>query len=283
MTSSEAPPVRPTKRTLHRAWSLQLGNRRDVDIYLPPSYAVGEERYPVVYMQDGQNLSDPSMAFAETWHLDSVLEGLAGAGIEPIVVGVHNTDRRLSEYSPFPDKKHGGGRGDAYLAFLIRRLKPRIDRLFRTRPSASHTAIAGSSMGGLVSLYAWLRYPDVFGLAAAMSPALWFGRDRLFDFARSAALPPGRLYLDVGTSEGDTTLRDARALWACLQDKRAAERPELTYIEDEGGRHDEGAWGRRLGGALEFLLAGERVSRDLRNARETCRDVPGGTFPDESS
>jgi predicted alpha/beta superfamily hydrolase len=248
----------PRKRTLHDVWSAQLRNTRDVDIYLPPSYA-DSGRHPVVYMQDGQNLSDPSMAFADTWHLESVFAKLAGAGIEPIVVGVHNTDRRLFEYSPFPDKKRGGGDGDAYLGFLIHTLKPQIDRRFRTRPSVSDTAIAGSSMGGLISLYAWLRHPDVFGLAAVMSPALWFGRDPLFDFVQSSAFPSGRLYVDVGTAEGDEALRDARALWTCLQKKTSPDRAQVIYLEDEGGGHEEGAWGRRLSGALEFLFDGQRM------------------------
>jgi predicted alpha/beta superfamily hydrolase len=241
-------------------WSPQLGNYRDVDVYLPPSYEEGR-RHPVVYMQDGQNLSDPSIAFAGTWDLEAVLAALAQAGIEPIVVGVHNTDQRISEYSPFPHAKRGGGRGNAYLAFLVRTLKRRIDRLFHTLPAPSQTAIAGSSMGGLVSLYAWLRHPNVFGLAAAMSPALWFGRDGMLEFAQSAVLPPGRLYLDVGTAEGDEALRDARAFWTRLQKKDIPDLADLMYLEDEGGRHEEGAWGRRLSGALEFLLGGERMPR----------------------
>jgi predicted alpha/beta superfamily hydrolase len=245
--------ARPTKRTLHEVWSAQLGNSRDVDVYLPPSYAEGG-RHPVVYMQDGRNLSDPATAFAGTWDLESVLAKLAGAGIDPIVVGVHNTDQRLFEYSPFPDPTRGGGDGDKYLGFLVHTLKPQIDRRFRTRPSAAHTAIAGSSMGGLISLYAWLRHPGVFGLASVMSPALWFGRARLFDFVQSAALPPGRLYLDAGTAEGAAELRDTRELWACLQEKPNPDGAGLRYFEDEGAGHEEEAWGRRLSGALEYLL-----------------------------
>jgi predicted alpha/beta superfamily hydrolase len=245
--------VGPTRQTLRDVWSPQLRNRRDVDVYLPASYEQGE-RHPVVYMHDGQNLSDPSMAFAGTWELGSVLAVLAAKRIEPIVVGVHNTEQRLEEYSPFPDRKRGGGRGAAYLSFLIHTLKPRIDRRFRTHPSTSHTAIVGSSMGGLISLYAWLRRPDVFGLAAAMSPALWFGRDRVFEFIQRAALPPGRLYVDVGTGEGESTLRDTRALWSVIQENAAPERTHVNYLEDAGAGHDEAAWGRRLGGALEFLL-----------------------------
>ncbi len=184
------------KHTLERVWSPQLRNSRNVDVYLPASYSV-RRRYPVVYMQDGQNLSDPSIAFAGTWDLDAALERLAGRDVEPIIVGVHNTDNRLSEYSPFKHPRHGGGQGDRYLAFLADTLKPRIDRLFRTRRARAFTAIAGSSMGGLISFYGWLRLPETFGHAVAMSPSFWFGRDRLFDYVEARKLPtrpalPGR-------------------------------------------------------------------------------------------
>ncbi len=243
----------PIKKTLRNVWSPQLRNRRDVDVYLPASYG-GEARYPVVYMHDAQNLSDPAIAFAGTWQLDAVLRGLAADHIEPIVVGVHNTNDRLREYSPFADAKHGGGEADAYLSFLVDTVKPRIDRLFRTRRAPAQTAIVGSSMGGLVSLYAWFRRHDVFGLAGAMSPSLWYGRDRLFEYIRSAPTPgDGRLYIDVGTAEGTGTLRDARALRSTLQAKRIKRRA-LSYLEDRGGRHDEAAWSRRIGGVLAFLL-----------------------------
>jgi isoamylase len=233
-------------------WSPQRRNRRDVDIYLPASYDSGRRRYPVVYMQDGQNLSDPSTAFAGTWQLDGRLRDLAAHGIEPIVVGVHHTRERLAEYSPFPDRTHHGGSGASYVTFLADTLKPRIDRQFRTRRMATYTVIAGSSMGGLISLFAWFRRPDVFGHAAVLSPSLWYGRERLFAFLESARLPRGRLHLDGGTAEGAETLRDTRALKWLLEENGIGDR--LSYLEDRGARHEEAAWSRRIGGALEFLL-----------------------------
>jgi len=250
-----------TKRTLERVWSPQLRNRRTVDIYLPSSYPSGL-RYPVVYMQDGQNLSDPSTAFAGTWDLEATLARLAARELEAIVVGVHNTDARLSEYSPFPDRRHGGGQADAYLGFLADTLKPRIDRLFRTRPHRDQTGILGSSMGGLVSLYAYFRFPSVFGRAGVMSPALWFGQGAVLDVIQAARPPRGRIYLDIGMQEGAGTLRDARHLGRLLvrtgfarhRGDRRQGRPRLRYVEDPGGRHNEGAWARRLEGALAFLL-----------------------------
>lgn len=233
-------------------WSPQRRNSRDVDVYLPRSYDAGRRRYPVVYMQDGQNLSDPSIAFAGTWGLDEALRRLAANGLEVIVVGVHNTRDRLAEYSPFPHAGHGGGAADSYLSFLSNTVKPRIDRRFRTRRTPASTAIAGSSMGGLLSLYAWFRRPDVFGHVSVLSPALWFGRDRLFELLDASRLPRGRIYLDVGTAEGAGTLRDARALKRLLDGRGLGDR--LVYVEDRSGRHDEASWGRRIGGAIRFLL-----------------------------
>lgn len=248
--------AQPSRGTLAGVWSRHLRNRRNIDVYLPASYDEGgSRRYPVVYMQDGQNLSDPSMAFAGTWELTAALAELADRGIEPIVVGVHNTPGRLSEYSPFPDYKHGGGNGEAYLRFLASTAMPRVDRLFRTRRKAAHTAIVGSSMGGLISLYAWFTRPDLFGLAAAMSPSLWFGRDQLYSAIKSARVPRhGRLYLDVGTAEGAGTLKDARLMRALLETKGLAVGDRLQYVEERGGRHEEAAWSRRIAPALEFLV-----------------------------
>lgn len=265
------------KRTFEHVWSPQLRNRRDVDVYLPPSYSARRARYPVVYIHDGQNLSDPAKAFAETWALDTTLERLAARGLEAIVVGVHNTgEKRLAEYSPFPDRRHGGGDADAYLEFLVNTLKPRIDRVFRTWRERDATAILGSSMGGLVSLYGFFRHPSVFGRAGVMSPSLWFGHGAVLDFVEEARASRGRIYVDVGALEGAGTLRDSRRLGRLLVRKgfardRRARRPRppargpdgrtqvdgrsrLRYVEDASGRHTEAAWARRLGSALEFLL-----------------------------
>jgi len=254
-----------TRRTLKKVWSPQLKNRRDVDVYLPASYASGVP-YPVVYMHDGQNLSDPSTAFAGTWDLEATIDRLAWRGLDGIYVGIHNAGRaRLDEYSPFPDPRHGGGHADDYLAFVVHTLKPRIDRLFNTRPERDATAIVGSSMGGLVSLYAYFRHPSVFGRAGVMSPSIWFGQGAIVDFIRDARVPRGRVYLDVGTGEGAGPLGDVRRLGRllvrkgfCRKGRRRASPPDervvLRYVEDAGAGHTEAAWASRLEGALGFLL-----------------------------
>ena len=265
------------KRTLRNVWSPERRNRRAVDVYLPASYSGSRSRYPVVYMHDGQNLSDPDTAFAGTWEIEATLERLAQRGMEAIVVGVHHAGvDRLVEYSPFPDRRHGGGDADAYLAFVAQSLKPRLDRTFRTLPERDATVILGSSMGGLVSLYAYFRFPSIFGRAGVMSPSIWFCGGAVLDFIEDARTPPGRLYLDVGTHEGPGTLRDARRAGRLLVTKgfardrrarppRATEpahdrrithegKPRLRYVEHAGGRHQEADWAYRLEGALEVLL-----------------------------
>ena len=134
-------------------------------------------------------------------------------GIEAIVVGIPNMGRRRRyEYSPFHDPVHGGGGGDRYLRFLCETLKPRIDAAFPTLRDRQSTAVAGSSLGGLISLYALFRRPETFGVAGALSPALWFAGGAIFDYLRRAPAPGGRIYLDIGTAEGDDELREARQL-----------------------------------------------------------------------
>jgi predicted alpha/beta superfamily hydrolase len=238
-------------------WSPQLRNHRGLDVYLPDSYAEGRRRYPVVYMQDGQNLSDPAIAFGgQTWHLDEGLPWLAGRGIEPIVVGVHNTAERLAEYSPFTDTRHGGGDGDRYARFLIDTVKPRIDGEFRTRKDRDSTIVGGSSMGGLISLYLFFRRPSPFGGTVVMSPSIWFGGRGILSFVERARTTHGRIYLDAGTAEGANTVRNARMLRRLLRAK-GYQRDTLRYVEAEGHQHREADWAWRLPQALEFLL-GER-------------------------
>jgi predicted alpha/beta superfamily hydrolase len=242
-------------QTLDRVRSPQRHNERPIYIYLPPSYDLGDRRYPVVYMQDGQNLFDESLSFAGEWGVDECIDRLSAEGIEAIVAGVPNIGpERFEEYSPFPDRKHGGGDGDSYLAFLIDTVKPLVDARFRTNPARSHTGILGSSMGGLISLYAFFARENSFGFAGAMSPSLWYGDRRIFDIIAAAPQRDGRIYLDVGTEEGAGTLNDARRMQALLADKGLQDPQSLKYVEDAGANHSEQAWSRRFDATLRFLL-----------------------------
>jgi predicted alpha/beta superfamily hydrolase len=242
--------------------SPQLRNVRDLYVYLPPSYANDERRYPVVYMHDGQNLFDRATSFGEEWEVDQTLEAASREGLEAIVVGIPNTGAaRLDEYSPFVQPRRGGGRGGAYLDFIIDAIKPIVDADFRTLPGRATTGIAGSSMGGLISLYAFFRRPDVFGFVGALSPALWFGERRIFDFIDAAPFVEGRIYLDCGTREGAAEVVDVARMRDLLMRKGYRLRRDLLYVVARGAGHDERAWGGRLPRAVRFLLAGDARMR----------------------
>ncbi|MBN1484861.1 MAG: alpha/beta hydrolase [Chloroflexia bacterium] len=261
--------VAGTVKRLAGLYSPRLDNHRDLLVYLPPAYSSGDERYPVLYMHDGQNLFDRASSFAGEWRVDETLQALSQEGLQAIVVGVPNMgERRVPEYSPFPDPKRGGGDGEAYLSFLVETVKARIDRDFRTLAGAAHTGVMGSSLGGLISLYAFFRHPEVFGLAGVISPALFFAREALFAYVAGADFVPGRIYVDVGTREGynmvrwpwgkkrfsQQYLRDVREMVELLRGKGYRLGEDLLYVEEEGAVHHESAWAARLPGALRFLL-----------------------------
>jgi predicted alpha/beta superfamily hydrolase len=258
-------------RVLPQLASPQLGNQRDILVYLPPSYAAGagsDRRYPVLYMHDGQNLFDAETSFAGEWRVDETCELLAREGVELIVVGVPNAEeRRLDEYTPFRSRGGEGGRGDAYLSFLVETLKPIIDQSFRTLPQREQTGLLGSSLGGLISLYAAFRHAATFGLIGAMSPSLWFADAAIFPYVRRALFSPARIYLDVGTREGGRSAVDRLLLHASsrryygnvfrmhelLIAKGYRSGSDMHYIEEPLGTHHESAWARRLPDALRFL------------------------------
>lgn len=253
MSRKRSPPG--TLEVIRDVHSPELGNRRDILVYLPSSYAKADKPLPVIYMQDGQNLFDPTTSFAGEWGVDQAMARAPRKGRRGIVVGVPNMGiDRMKEYSPFRDTLHGGGGGDAYVDFLINTLKPMIDARYRTRPERAATGIVGSSLGGLISLYAYFRAPAQFGFVGALSPALWFANGDVFPYVEGAANVSGRVYLDVGTREGEGTVANARAMRDVLERKGYRAGKKLRWVEDRGGMHNEAAWGRRLRKALPFLL-----------------------------
>jgi len=232
------------------------GLDRDLTVYLPPSYGRGERHYPVLYLQDGQNLFDPEESFAGSWRVDVAMDQAAGRGFDGIAVGIwHAGEERLAEYSPFDDPKAGSGRGREYVTYLAETIKPLVDARYRTIPGRGTTCVAGSSMGGLISLFAFLARPDVFGATAAMSPSLWYAGRAIFEAVEAAPFQPGRIYLDVGRREGEETVADARRLRDLFIAKGYRKGDQIRYVEDLAGGHEEAAWGRRLRAALPFLLA----------------------------
>ena len=255
-------------RVLAGIKSPQLGNERDLLVYLPPAHETGNGRYPVIYLHDGQNLFDAETSFAGEWGVDETMEALSREGIEAIVVGIPNSgEDRLDEYSPFHEPARGGGRGDLYLSFIIDTVKPLVDASFRTLTGRDHTGIMGSSMGGLISLYAYFRHPKLFGFAGAMSPSFWFAKGAIYDLVQEAAFVPGRIYIDAGTREYGESRHWTSIPWRSrryyagvrrmnrlLAKKGYRPRHDLLYIEEKWANHEEAAWRRRLPLAIRFML-----------------------------
>jgi predicted alpha/beta superfamily hydrolase len=246
--------------------SRELDNRRDLLVYLPPDYDGGDRRYPVLYMHDGQNLFDPATSYAGCWHLGETMDGLARRGMPAIVVGIPNTPARIAEYSPYVDPRAGGGSGNAYLRFVIETVKPLVDGRYRTRPEAAATGIAGSSMGGLISLYAVLKHPSVFGFAGVLSPALWFARGAILEEVTAVGRVPGRLYLDMGGREGPRSVALAFRLRNLLLEQGCRLDWDFRWVFERLGRHHEAAWRRRFRTALPFLLRADRPNGPMRDA-----------------
>jgi predicted alpha/beta superfamily hydrolase len=206
-------------------------------------------------MHDGQNLFDPRTSYAEPWRVDKAMERAAKRSLEAIVVAIPNRGvERIAEYSPFADQRAGGGKGDRYLDWVLGTVKPLIDSSFRTRDGRAHTGMAGSSMGALITLYAYLRDPSIFGFIGALSPSLWFAGRSIFSTLAASRHSSGRIYLDIGAREGRVAVDDARLMRDALIEKGYALGSELRWVEDPKGRHNEVDWGRRFGDALTFLL-----------------------------
>jgi len=238
--------------------SALLGNTRGVYVYLPPTYLENSAaRFPVVYMHDGQNLFDPAAAFGGvTWRVAEAIDEAAGTGRFPeaIVVGPNNAGGdRIAEYTPTADPMYGGGRGDLYLRFLVEELKPVVDAELRTRPGRESTALMGSSLGGLISSYAGVTKPGVFGLIGAMSPSTWWNNRVILSMvAGTGTTRPLRVYVDSGdTNDG---LEDTRDLAAAYRDLGYVDGRDFLFVVQPGGTHTESAWASRLPGALEMLL-----------------------------
>jgi predicted alpha/beta superfamily hydrolase len=240
----------------------QLAGRvRRVWLYLPPGYnQARRQRYPVLYLQDGQNVFDDATAFSGEWGVDETLNQLRASGQDPlgcIVVAVDNGgNHRLDEYSPWANAEYEkGGEGDHYANFLALSLKPYIDAHYRTRPDAAHTAIAGSSMGGLIALYAGLKYPQVFGRVGVFSPAIWFVKDSILNYERRRPAPlASRFYFVAGPTESETMLPlMVEARNGLLASGVASSHIQLKAPAD--GKHAEWFWRREFGPAYRWLFA----------------------------
>jgi predicted alpha/beta superfamily hydrolase len=241
--------------------SKTLGNARGIWLYLPPTYIENTRAsMPVLYMHDGQNLFDPKAAFGgNTWQVGQTMDAGAADGTiaEAIVVGIENTSARMSEYTPVADPTDGGGNGDAYLTMIETELKPQIDAQMRTLPQREHTALMGSSLGGLISAYAGVTRGGTFGLIGVMSPSTWWDNNWLIaETAKMPATPrPLRIYVDSGDSgSGNDDVTLTKTLADQYRTDGYKDGSSFDYVVQAGGQHNEIYWAQRLPAALAFLL-----------------------------
>lgn len=234
------------------------GRTRRVWLYLPTGYAASSRRYPVLYLQDGQNVFDAATSFSGEWEVDETLSRLQAGGVDlanSIVVAIDNGGAaRLDEYSPWRNPQHGGGEGDKYVDFLVQTLKPYIDANYRTQPERGSTGIGGSSMGSLIATYAALKYPAVFGKVAAFSPAYWFAQTALFDYVRlHPADPNTRFYFLSGTTESETMVPLMTAMRDALQ-AGGVPAANLSFNIRPDGQHAEWFWKREFEAGYRWLF-----------------------------
>ena len=212
--------MRPARGQVHPQFhSRFLAHDRDISVYVPPLYEeLPERRFPVLYMHDGQNLFDPRTSFVpgKTWRVaESADVGIEAGEVEPlVVVGIANAgDERLAEYTPVRDRKLGGGDADKYGRLITEELVPFISANYRTLDGPEHTGLGGSSLGGLATLYLGLKYSDIFGRLAALSPSIWWAQKNIIQFVcdvRPSRRP--RIWLDIGDAEGKRAISDADLL-----------------------------------------------------------------------
>jgi predicted alpha/beta superfamily hydrolase len=274
-----------------------LDNDRVIYAYLPASYLENTDAtYPVVYMHDGQNLwaALPAIAFSGTWNVDTAFDDASNEGTcsvgtvvgwgaqplgaapvtcngdadctsgacrtfpEAIVIGVANTANRIYEYTPTTDPTTAGGGGaDLYLQMLVQELKPVIDGMLRTRPGVDSTAMAGSSLGGLVTAYAGLKYPGVYGRIAEISPSTWWNTDVIVGDVQTGTLAapmrPLVVYVDSGAGTADDEA-DTDMLASAYLALGYVDGTNFRQVTQAGAQHSETYWAERFPGAMQLLL-----------------------------
>jgi len=229
----------------------QLDRQRRIWIYLPANYESSYKKYPVIYMHDGQNLFDAYTSGYGEWGIDEIMDKLP-VKEQCIIVGIdHGGEHRMTEYNPY-DSKFGKAEGDQYVAFLVKTLKPYIDQHYRTKTDAKHTTIAGSSMGGLISFYAVLKYPEVFGNGGIFSPSFWIAPD-MFNYVQQHLNTKSRFYFVCGDSEGDDMAEPMEKMVKLVRSKGISEQNSPEAII-KGAKHNEKQWNGDFPAFYEWLV-----------------------------
>lgn len=230
--------------------SPELNTQKTVHILLPKSYTREGKAYPVIYMHDAQNLFDEASSYAGEWGVDETMQDLS---LEYIVVAVeHGNEKRIEELTPYTHPKYGGGRGDRYAAFIVNTLKPVIDNRYNTLKQASSTIIAGSSLGGLMSHYMLLTYPETFSGAIILSPSYWYS-EKIFELTRSNGNPTGRyIYLATGSLEPESAVKDQERMTGIFHEWGYSNENFRGFIRENAG-HNESFWKEEFRKAIEWM------------------------------
>jgi predicted alpha/beta superfamily hydrolase len=231
-----------------------VGYARRLRVYLPPDYTQGSRRYPVLYMFDGQNLFDAATSYAGEWGVDESMDALASdAGFSAIVVGIdHGNELRINELIPYWNVRFLPNRGEEFLDDVVHAIKPFIDANYRTLPDRAHTAIIGSSLGGLEADYAIHHHSRVFGRAGVFSPSYWVSDDAFTQAGRSDLPPDTRIYLYMGGREGEESVRNVERMAQLLRTHLAADHVAVRVTAD--AEHNESAWRAEFPGAVRWLF-----------------------------
>jgi alpha-glucosidase len=249
----------PNVQILNNAFVMpQLNNRtRRIWLYLPPDYQTTSKQYPVLYMHDGQNLFDAATSFAGEWQVDETLNALHASGnYGAIVVGIDNGGvSRINEYSPWNNPQYGGGEGASYIDFIAQTLKPFIDANYRTLTEPQYTCLFGSSLGGLISTYGAVRYPNVFGRVGSFSPAYWFVFTELNNYISTSTTNISNLRIShvAGQNESATMAPHINTVTSNLF-ARGLLNSNSSIKTDADGTHTEAYWRREFGAAYQWLF-----------------------------
>lgn len=233
----------------------QLKRKRRIAVLLPHEYYATDKHYPVLYLHDGQNLFDEYAPYGN-WGVDKSLEHLAQQGLgEVIIVAIdHGGTLRIKEYLPYSTPRYTEAEGELYLKFMIEELKPRIDKQFRVLPQREHTGIGGSSLGGLISLFAGFRYPEMFGKLMIFSPSLWISNEIYIQAKNYIPMDPTDIYLYAGGMESASHYGNVLRLENILQEKRRYDGFDLIFAHNPSGKHSEIHWGVQFPKALKWLF-----------------------------
>jgi predicted alpha/beta superfamily hydrolase len=241
-----------------------LNRKRRIWLYLPKEYANTSKSYPVIYAHDGQNLFDKKTSFAAEWGIDEALDSMYLKGDEgAIIVGIDNGgSERLNEYSPWVNSQYGGGQGDAYLDFIVQELKPFIDQNYRTLRGPDHTGIMGSSMGGLISFYAGLKHPEVFGRIGALSTSYWFSSSS-YTYPKLQKPSAGTyIYMIAGDKEGGNQTGDMNKIYQILL-QEGMKNEQIFKENHADGQHSEWYWRREFPKMYKWLFEKKTLSQTI--------------------